>query len=325
VPQGLRKALLHDLELIEGAGVPFAPDRFLAGDLTPVFFGSALTNFGVERFLERFADLCPAPRPRQAEEGIVPVDSPSFSGFVFKVQANMDPLHRDRIAFVRVCAGRFVRGMALRHARTGRTIAANRAMRLRSRERTMIEEAYPGDIVGVWDPGLLRIGDTLYDSVPVRYPGIPRFSPEHFARVRLRDPLRRKQLKRGLEELSDEGAAQLFFDRSRLGRDPVLGAVGLLQFDVVRHRLRSEYGVEADLERLPFVMARWVVDGGGTLDELERLTNAVCLLDLVGRPLLLLKSEFALRWIEERHPALRLVSAVQPARSGGGGALGDVG
>jgi peptide chain release factor 3 len=325
VPEALRQALFHDLELVEVAGVPFERERFLAGDLTPVFFGSALTNFGVERFLERFVDLCPAARPREAEDGVVPVDSPSFSGFVFKIQANMDPLHRDRIAFVRICAGRFARGMELRHARTGRTIAAHRAMRLRSRERTTIEEAYPGDIVGIWDPGLLRIGDTLFESVPVRYPGIPRFSPEHFARVRLRDPLRRKQLKRGLEELSEEGAAQLFFDRSRLGRDPVLGAVGLLQFDVVRHRLQSEYGVEADLERLPFRMARWVVDGGDRLEDLERLTSAVCLLDVEGRPLLLFKSDFELRWLEERHPALHLASAVQPARSGGSGAFGEVG
>ena len=315
LPDDVRATLLHDLELLAGAGAPFERARFLAGELTPVFFGSALTNFGVEPFLERFVDLCPAARPRAAEGGVVAVDSRAFSGFVFKIQANMDPLHRDRIAFVRVCTGRFVRGMELRHARTGQAIAVNRLMRLRSRERTMIEDAYPGDIVGVWDPGFLRIGDTLYDGAPVRYEGIPRFSPEHFVRVSLRDPFRRKQLKRGLEQLSEEGAVQLFFDRGRLERDPVLGAVGRLQFDVVRHRLRSEYNVEAELEPLPFVAARWLGDLETDVADLERRTNATCLLDREGRPLLLFKSAFELRWVVERHPDLRLIAAVQPVRS----------
>ena len=311
LPPRLRAALLHDLELLGVAGTPFERERFLAGALTPVFFGSALTNFGVERFLERLVDLCPAARPRAAEGGVVPVDSSSFSGFVFKIQANMDPLHRDRIAFVRVCAGRFVRGMELRHARTGRAIAVNRLMRLRSRERATIEEAYPGDVVGVWDPGFLRIGDTLYDREAVRYAGMPRFSPEYFARVRLRDPLRRKQLRRGVEELSAEGAVQLFFDRSR--PDPVLGAVGLLQFDVVCHRLRSEYGVEVELERLPFVLARWLGDLEYDLGDLERRTRAACVLDCDGRPLLLFKSDFELKWVRERCPDLPLLAAIEPS------------
>lgn len=310
-----RQTLLHDLELLEEAGTGFETGPFLAADLTPVFFGSALTNFGVERFLEQFVELCPPPAPRESDNGLVPLDSSSFSGFVFKIQANMDPAHRDRIAFVRVCSGRFVRGMQLRHERTGRSIAVNRAMRLRSRERDTIEEAFPGDIVGVWDPGLLRIGDTLFETEPVRYAGIPRFSPELFARIRTRDPFRRKQLKKGLEELSEEGAVQLFFDRSRLERDPVLGAVGLLQFDVVRHRLKAEYGVEADLEALPFRHARWVLGEPGSLDALERRARAACVLDLEGRPLLLFESDFALRTASENGTGLQLASAVQPARA----------
>ena len=307
----VRDALLHDLELLGVAGTPFERERFLAGEQTPVFFGSALTNFGVERFLERLVDLCPAAQPRAAEAGVVPVDSSSFSGFVFKIQANMDPLHRDRIAFVRVCAGRFVRGMELRHARTGRTLSVNRLMRLRSRERTTIEEAYPGDVVGVWDPGFLRIGDTLYDGEPVSYAAIPRFSPEYFARVRLRDPLRRKQLRRGVEELSEEGAVQLFSDRTR--PDPILGAVGLLQFDVVCHRLRSEYGIEVELERLPYVLARWLGGVDHDLGEVERQTRAVCLVDRDGQPLLLFKNDFELAWVRERFPDLPLVAAIEPA------------
>jgi len=317
LPATLRSALRHDLELLEVAGAPFDRARFLAGGLTPVFFGSAITNFGVERFLEHFVDLCPSPRPREAQGGLVPVDSDSFSGFVFKIQANMDPLHRDRIAFVRVCAGRFVRGMELRHARTGQSIAVNRLMRLRSRERTMIEDAYPGDVVGVWDPGFFRIGDTLYAGEPVEYAGMARFAPEHFARPVLRDPFRRKQMKRGLEELSEEGAVQLFFRGGRLQRDPVLGAVGLLQFDVVRHRLRAEYGVEVELERLPFEVARWIGGPGADVDEIEQRTNAVCVCDLDGQRLLLFKNDFGLRWVQERLPELRLLSAVHPVTPGG--------
>ena len=311
-----RTTLLHDIELLEEAGAAFDHPRFLAGELTPVFFGSALTNFGVERFLERFVHLCPPPGPREAETGTVRADSTSFSGFVFKIQANMDPLHRDRIALLRVCSGRFVRGMDLRHERTGKSIGANRAMRLRSRERETLEEAFPGDIVGVWDPGILRIGDTLFDGAPVRYSGIPRFSPELFARVRTRDPFRRKQLTKGLVELSEEGTVQLFFDRTRLERDPVLGAVGMLQFDVVRHRLTGEYGVEAELEHLPFRHARWVLGEPGDLDALERRSRATCVLDLEGRPLLLFASDFTLRHAESL-PELQLASTVQPARARG--------
>jgi peptide chain release factor 3 len=309
------RALLHDIELLEQAGTSFDKARFLAGDLTPVFFGSALTNFGVERFLECFVGLCPPPGPRDTEDGVVPVDSASFSGFVFKIQANMDPLHRDRIAFVRICSGRFVRGMDVIHERTGRSIAVSRAMRLRSRERDTLDEAFPGDIVGVWDPGLLRIGDTVFEKEPVRFGGIPRFSPEFFARVSTRDPFRRKQLKKGLEELSEEGAVQLFFDRSRLERDPVLGAVGMLQFDVVLHRLKGEYGVEARLEHLPFRHARWVLGEPGDLDEIERRTRASCLLDLEGRPLLLFPSDFTLHAVAKNVPELQLASTVQPART----------
>ena len=316
LPERLAESLRHDVELLETAGEPFEREKFFAGKLTPVFFGSALTNFGVERFLEHFVDLCPPPGPREAEEGFIPVETPQFSGFVFKIQANMDPLHRDRIAFVRVCSGRFERGMDIRHSRTGKPIAVNRAMKLQSRERSTIEEAYPGDIVGIWDPGLLHIGDTLYEDRPVHYAGMPRFSPEHFARVRLRDPFKRKQLARGLEELSEEGAVQLFLPPGRSAQDAVLGAVGLLQFDVVRHRLKAEYGVDAAFEPMPFKLARWVVGGFKSIAELGDLSDATCVADLEGRPLLLFKSDFQLRWVTEHAPALVLSSYVQPARRG---------
>ncbi len=309
--------LLHDIELLEHAGTAFDHERFLAGGVTPVFFGSALTNFGVERFLQRFVELCPAPQTREAENGAAAVDSPSFSGFVFKIQANMDPAHRDRVAFIRVCSGRFVRGMEVHHERTGKSIAVNRAMRLRSRERDTVEEAFPGDIVGIWDPGLVRIGDTLFETEPVRYGGIPRFSPELFVQVHTSDPFRRKQLKKGLEQLSEEGAVQLFFDRARLERDPILGAVGRLQFDVVLHRLKTEYNVEARLDPLKYRHARWVLGDPGDLDELASRAGALCVLDLEARPLLLFETDYKLHWVMENLPDLQLASAVQPARSKG--------
>ena len=188
-------------------------------------------------------------------------------------------------------------------------------MRLRSRDRDTIEEAFPGDIVGIWDPGLFRIGDTLFETDPVRYGGIPRFSPELFAQVRTSDPFRRKQLKKGLEQLSEEGAVQLFFDRSRLERDPILGAVGRLQFDVVVHRLKAEYGVEAKLDTLRYKHARWVLGEPEDLDDLASRSDALCVLDLEGRALLLFETDFKLRWAEDNLPDLKLASAVQPARA----------
>ena len=202
-----------------------------------------MTNFGLEPFLDRFVDLAPPPRPRQSTTGPIDADSDHFSGFVFKIQANMDPNHRDRVAFVRVCSGRFTRGVEVNHVRTGRPFAMSRTMQFLAQERITIDQAYAGDILGVWDGGNLRIGDTLAEGASFEFEGVPRFSPEHFVQVTLKDPLKRKQLKKGLEQLSEEGAVQLFYDRHRLERDPILGAVGVLQFEVIEHRLESEYKV----------------------------------------------------------------------------------
>ncbi|HEX9637382.1 MAG TPA: peptide chain release factor 3, partial [Acidobacteriota bacterium] len=236
--------LIEELDLLEGAGHGFDRGRFLAGELSPVFFGSAINDFGVAPFLDRFIELAPAPTGR-AHAGLSRApDSPEFSAFVFKIQANMDPQHRDRTAFLRIFSGRFERGMEALHVRSGRTLALNRPVQFLAQERKLVEEAFAGDILGLWDPGLLRIGDSLCTGAPVEFEQIPRFSPEHFVQVRLTDPGRRKQLKKGLDQLSEEGAVQVFFDRRRLERDPILGAVGLLQFDVVHYRLRAEYNVE---------------------------------------------------------------------------------
>ena len=306
--------LSDSLALLHGAGTGFDNDAFRHGALTPVFFGSALTNFGVEPFLDQFIELAPPPLPRATTAGPVSPDVPAFSGFVFKIQANMDPMHRDRVAFVRVCSGRFVRGMEVIHGRTGKRLALKRSLQFRAQERTFIEEAFPGDIVGVWDPGLLRIGDSLSEAAGIEFAGIPRFSPEHFVRVILAEPLKRKQLKKGLDQLSEEGAVQVFFHRERLERDPILGAVGRLQFDVIQSRLKSEYEVDVRFETLPSQHARWV-EGSFDPADLERSGAVICLLDVEGRPLLLFKNDFWLRQILERHAHLHFIAAVQPGRS----------
>jgi peptide chain release factor 3 len=273
-----------------------------------------MTNFGLEPFLDHFVTLAPAPRQRSTSVGPLAPDAPAFSGFVFKIQANMDPNHRDRIAFVRICSGRFTRGMDVFHVRTGKTLALTRPLQFMAQERTMIDEAYSGDIIGLWDGGNLRIGDTLCEGPQVEFEGIPRFSPEHFVRVRLTDPLKRKQLKKGLDQLSEEGAVQLFFDRMRLERDPVLGAVGVLQFEVIQHRLKSEYGVNVGFDRLPYLHARWIEGGPVNLDKFERPGSTTSVLDVEGRPLVLFANDWAMRTAIQDNPQVQFIAAVQPGR-----------
>jgi peptide chain release factor 3 len=227
----------------------------------------------------------------------------------------MDPQHRDRIAFVRICSGRFVRGMDVIHGRTGKTLTIKRSVQFRAQERSMIDEAFAGDIVGVWDPGVLRIGDALTETPGIEFTGIPRFSPEHFVRVVLTEPFKRKQLKKGLDQLSEEGAVQVFFHRERLERDPILGAVGRLQFDVIQYRLKDEYSVEERFDPIVAQHARWV-EGKLDENEIESLGSGVqCLIDIEQRPLLLFKSDFWLEQTQQAHPNLKLIAAVQPGRS----------
>ena len=310
------RQLLDEIALLLGAGTDFDEARFRAGALSPVFFGSALTNFGVEPFLDRFLALAPPPTPRESSHGLIQPDAPFFSGFVFKIQANMDPQHRDRIAFLRVCSGRFVRGMDAVHVRTGKTLNLNKSLQLRAQERSVIEEAFAGDIVGLWDPGVLRIGDTIAEEANVEFAGIPRFSPEHFVRVVLTEPFKRKQLKKGLDQLSEEGVVQVFFHRHRLEREPILGAVGILQFEVMQYRLKAEYGVDVRFERLNFQHARWVGNEAFDADQFERQTGATCLLDVEQRPLVLFENDFRLQRALDNHPELQFIAAVQPGRRG---------
>jgi peptide chain release factor 3 len=308
------RRFLEELELLDGANSPWDQDKFLAGELTPVYFGSAMTNFGVEPFLHSFVELAPPPRRRATGRGMLEPDSSAFSAFVFKIQANMDARHRDRIAFARVCSGAFRREMSVTHCRTGKTLALTKSFHFLAQERVQIEEAFPGDVIGLWDPGILRIGDSLCEGEMVNFDDIPRFSPEHFVRVRDADPLKRKQLKKGLEQLSEEGAIQMFFDRRRLERDPVLGAVGVLQFEVTQYRLKAEYGASVRFERLPYRYARWI-EGDLPLDRFDRSDNCTCLVDVEDRTLVLFENEWSIHRAIEEHPKVKFLAAVQPGRS----------
>jgi len=318
VGERAHQQLIEELELLDAAGEAFDREAFLKGEVTPVFFGSAVNDFGVEPFLRRFLELAPPPAPRETAGGMVDPSAGRFSGFVFKIQANMDPAHRDRVAFLRVVSGKFSRGMEARNARTGRTTKLTKPLLFLAQERTMIEEAWAGDILGLWDSGTLRIGDTLVEAGPgpvVEFDGIPRFSPEHFVRVSLFDPLKRKQLKRGLDQLSEEGAVQVFHDPVRLERDPVLGAVGVLQFEVIQYRLRMEYGAEVGYVALPFQLARWVEGEGVDPARLHEFGKVECFRDVEGRALVLFDSEWRLQQVLKDNPRLRFVAAVQPGRA----------
>ena len=248
--------LREDIDLMEGAANPFVYEHFLKANQTPVFFGSAINNFGVRELLDAIVELAPSPRPRLATTREVLPSEKEFSGFAFKIQANMDTAHRDRIAFVRICSGKFTRGMKVRHNRLGKEVTLANATIFMAQDRASVEEAYPGDIIGIHNHGTIRIGDTFSEGEELKFTGIPNFAPEHFCRVRLKNPLKMKQLQKGLIQLSEEGIVQVF--RPLSNNDCILGVVGVLQFDVTMARLLSEYGVEADYEPADYAAARWI-------------------------------------------------------------------
>jgi peptide chain release factor 3 len=295
--------LREEVALLDAAGHAYSAEAVLAGDQSPVYFGSALTNFGVEPFLEDFLGLAPPPGPRRTTEGSVDPTDPRFSGFVFKIQANMDPKHRDRVAFLRICSGRFVQGLPVQVTRTGRAIRLAAPQQFLGRERVAVEEAWPGDVVGVLDRGHLRIGDTLAERA-IAFDGIPRFAPQHFARVYPADPLRRKQLDTGLRALSEEGAAQVFYGEGESGAMPILGAVGMLQFDVMRFRLEHEYGAPCRLKPIAFAHPRWVRGPEAAIERASQQAGRMRLYDTRGNSLLLFENDFSLRWALERETDL---------------------
>ncbi|HEY7291613.1 MAG TPA: peptide chain release factor 3 [Vicinamibacterales bacterium] len=300
----LYEHFMESLDVIRTAGTTFDQDAYRAGNQTPVFFGSALTNFGLEPFLRALVELAPPPQPRVSDEGPVSPTDERFSGFVFKMQANMDPRHRDRVAFVRVCSGRFTKDMLLTNSRVGKPIRASRAYRFFGRDRETIEVAYAGDIIGLVNPGQFTIGDTLHTGRAVRYSGVPRFPAEHFGRVRPQDT-RYKQFDEGLRQLEEEGLMQVFYT-SGDRRAPIVGVVGALQFDVITSRLRTEYGVAADVEPASFSVARWVADAAKPM---PLLTGQITLVvDRDDRHVLLFGSEWELQYFERQNPAFALLS-----------------
>jgi len=299
------RALRDEVELLETAGDAFDHARILRGELSPAFFGSAWTEVGIDEFLDAFVRLAPSPGPRTTTAGVhVPPEDPRFSGFVFKIQANMDPAHRDRLAFLRVCSGRFARGMDARMTREEKPLRLSMPHQLFGAERHVIEEAFPGDVIGLFDTGNLRIGDTLTEAdkgVPFDFAELPRFSPEIFARLRSKDALKRKQLKKGLDQLSEEGAIQVFAQRGLGDKDPILGAVGALQLEVLQYRLLHEYSAEIILDRLPYSVARWVSGPGFQPGNFEQETDALCVEDKDGNAIALFKSEWNLSYAQGRH------------------------
>lgn len=295
---------VEGLELLE-AGAELDQESFSSGKLTPVFFGSALSNFGVQLFLDKFLTMAPHPSPRLSEEaGLISPTDNNFRGFIFKIQADMNPRHRDRVAFLRICSGKFRRGMKAKCTRTGQDIKLNYAQQLFAQERVIVEEAFPGDVVGMTNSSNLILGDTLCEGKPITFEPMPLFSPEHFARINIKDPSRRKHFLKAMDQLCLEGAVQVFFPKDSHARDPIIGAVGVLQFEVVQDRLKNDYRVDITYERLPYTQCRWLE---GTPEAIEAYTGSrqtmVCT-DLWEKTVCLFPGNWDLDYSKEKNPEL---------------------
>ena len=303
--------LAEDIELLDGAAEEFDLDAVQHGELSPVFFGSALTNFGVEPFLENFLRLTPTPLARVDSLTGEPVDPcrDEFSAFIFKIQANMNKAHRDRIAFMRICSGKFERGMEAYHVQEGKNIKLATGTQLMAQDRAIVDEAYAGDIIGLFDPGIFSIGDTLCTGKKkVQFAGIPTFSPEHFARIEQKDTMKRKQFVKGMEQIAQEGAIQIFREVGGGMEEVVVGVVGVLQLEVLEYRLNTEYNVEIRMQQLPFEQLRWVKNDPDTynLRDLDLTSDTKAVEDMKGNRLLLFTSDWAVRWAETHNDTLEL-------------------
>ena len=293
--------LRDEIELLEGAANPFEYSHYLKGNQTPVFFGSAINNFGVQEMLDTFVEMAPAPSSRMTVSRAVEPGEEQFSGFVFKIQANMNPAHRDRIAFMRICSGVFKKGMKVRHHRIGKDINLANAIIFMAQDRENVEEAWPGDIIGLPNHGTIKIGDTFTTKESLKFTGIPNFAPEHFRRVLLKNPLKMKQLQKGLVQLAEEGAIQVF--HPLIGPDNIMGAVGILQFEVTVARLKNEYGVDAVYEQVNSRAARWVTCADKKkLAEFERANQGSLARDAEGFLTYLAESEWMLNYFMEKWP-----------------------
>jgi len=304
--QHYRDRLAEEVELLDVAGDPFDKEAVLQGRLTPLFFGSAVTNFGVEPFLEAFLQITPPPLSRMADIGEIKPTEPYFSGFIFKIQANMNPAHRDRLAFVRVVSGEFTKGMTVYHSGTDKQIQLKQPQQFMADEREAVETAYAGDIIGLFDPGCFHLGDALSSGPKLRFSSIPVFAPEHFARVRPEDSMKRKQFLKGILQLAEEGAIQTF-RRTETGREEFLvGVVGVLQFEVLEHRLKTEYGVNMLMDRLPFHFVRWVTSSPVPVEELKLTSTSARGFDSEDREVLLFENDWSIRLAQENNKGLEL-------------------
>ena len=300
--------LREDRELLDGASDNFSRERIDRGDLTPVFFGSALTNFGVETFLSHFLSMTEAPLPRKSDQGLIDPVKESFSAFVFKIQANMDPRHRDRVAFLRICSGEFDAGMEVNHVQSGRRVKLSQPTQLMADERKIVDKAYAGDIIGIFDPGIFSIGDTLeLSGKKFRFEGIPTFAPEHFARVRQIDTMKRKQFLKGISQIAQEGAIQIFQEYNTGMEEIIVGVVGVLQFEVLTYRLKNEYNVDVRLETLPYEYIRWIENRMELdIEHIEGTSDMKLVKDLRDRPLLLFVHEWSIGMVLDRNKTLKL-------------------
>jgi len=303
----LHEQLLGDIELLDIAGDAYDLDKILAGELTPVFFGSALTNFGVEPFLKDFLKISLPPRARMSNSGEVPPSSEDFSGFIFKIQANMNPAHRDRIAFLRICSGEFEKGMGVHHVRTGKKIKLTQPQQFLAQDRIIVENAYPGDIIGLHDPGIFNIGDTLSEKdASLAYQGIPQFAPEHFAKVTIKNSLKRKQFLKGIQQLSEEGTIQVY-KRPNIGvEELIVGVVGVLQFEVLEYRLKHEYSVDMLMQSLSYRYIRWIDPKTFDPKKFSITMDTLLVESDDGNPVLLFQNEWSIRQLEERNKGIIL-------------------
>ena len=304
------QALKDDIDLLNEAGEAFDREKVDAGELTPMFFGSAMTNFGVQDFLEGYIRMAPTPQPRRSSDGLIASDDEKFSGFVFKIQANMNPAHRDRLAFIRICSGKFERNMEVWHERSGKMIKLAQPQQFLAQDRQIIDTAYPGDIVGLFDPGVFGIGDTVCDAAhKFKYADFPVFPPEKFARVQAKDTMKRKQFVKGMEQLTQEGAIQLFQQVGAGMESYIVGTVGTLQFEVLEYRLKNEYNVDIEMTMQPYEVARWMAYEDGrevTPAELKGADRGMFVYDRDHNPVLLVSNEWALGWITDNNPDLLL-------------------
>ena len=305
--EGQKEKLMDEIDLLDGASAEFDQEMVDKGELSPVFFGSALTNFGVEIFLKHFLKMTTSPLPRKADVGMVDPMEDSFSGFIFKIQANMNKAHRDRIAFMRICSGKFEAGMEVLHVQDSKKIRLSQPQQMMAQDRKIVDEAYAGDIIGLFDPGIFSIGDTVcMPSRKVQYEGIPTFAPEHFARVRQIDTMKRKQFVKGIEQIAQEGAIQIFQEYNTGMEEIIVGVVGVLQFDVLKYRLENEYNVEIRLENLPYEHIRWIENEQIDMDKISGTSDMKKIRDLKGRPLLLWVNSWSIGMTLDRNEGLIL-------------------